>query len=317
MVSGSSAGMAALAASLALASPAVAAPDKAQSRDVAVALIDVGANALYSKDPNVSFVDLTPSLRPGDHHARGRVGSVDHGDVVAQAFVQEYRRLDPDARITFYTVNPFVQRGVTGPMMFSRSMLQQALPRMKDANVRVAITTFGVSDQAAGDRVLKDIQDAGMVVFAATPNHKEDYGIWPAANPTTIAVADGVTPDSGFRKNRSWGKWVDFVADGNFHSGTIDTDGSSFATPRVAAYGAYYASMNAQAGVDDMRRAISAASVTVRINDRDFAKVGGDRGAQLFLERMSRNSGDVQQADVAPARRTALQAVSMQGGMGH
>lgn len=308
-----SVGMAAMAAVLASASPAAAQQATAStqgSHDVAVALVDLGANSLVSKDANVRFVDLTPRLKEGDRHAVRRVGKMDHGDIVAQSFVDEYRRIDPEARITFYTVNPFVERGMAGSTMFSRSMLLQALPKLKETSVRVAITTFGVEDEASGNRILKDFQDAGLVVFAASPNSREDRGIWPAASPSVISVADGVTGDSGFMKSRSWASWVDVVGNGIYHNGTIDTDGSSFATPRVAAYGAYLARARPEIGVDEMRNAIVRSAVTVRIHDRDFPKIGGDTTAARFREQVTQIGRATQVAAAGPAPAPATRAAA-------
>lgn len=320
MKPGTVAKLAVMSAALSAAHPAQAQAADA-SHDVAVALVDVGVNGLSSKDPNVHFVDLTPKLKEGFHHGVRKVGQMEHGDMVAQSFVDEYRRMDPDARITFYTINPFIQKGMTDPMMFSTSMLQQALPKLKETNVRVAITTFGVSDQTAGDRILKNFQDAGLIVFAATPNHREDDGIWPAANKSTISVADGVTPESGFLHNRRWASWVDFAANGNFHSGSVDSDGSSFATPRVAAYGAYLARAKPDIDVAAMRAAIARTAVSVRIHDRDFPKVGGDRGAAQMREQVAAiehaSSRQVASATTRPAGAAIAARMAMSGGMGH
>lgn len=279
-------GIMALAAMLAVASPATAqqsAPADASAHDVAVAIVDVGSNKLYSKDANVRFVDLTPALKPGYSHASGRVGDVDHGDIVAQAFVREYRRLDPSARITIYTINPFVTKGFagTGSMMFSRSAIRESMPRLKEAGVRTVVTTFGVSDQKAGESILKEFQDAGIVVFASAPNSKDDEGIWPAASPASIAVADG-DRNSEFYKAKGWSKWVDFVASGIEHDGTMDGQGASFATPKVAAYGAYHVARNPGAGPDEVRQAIAASSIRTRINGIEVTRVGGDDMAARF-----------------------------------
>ena len=294
---------------MALASQPVAAQEATpKDHSVAVALIDVGANSLTSKDPNVSFVDLTPNLKDGLHHASGRVGSKDHGDVVAQAFVDEYRKIDPDAKITFYTVNPFIQKGMFDGMMFSRSMLNKALPKMQEANVKVAITTFGVSDEKAGNTILSDIEKAGMIVFAATPNEKGDDGIWPAASASTIAVADGTTRDSGFKKSAAWSNWVDVVADGYFHDKTITVSGSSFATPRAAAYGVYYASKNPECDVTAMKSALRESAEPVKLHGRQFPEMGSGN--------MVDNIKVVAERDAAP-RETKKVALAQQMQMQH
>lgn len=321
MKTGTAARIAVMSAALSVAHPVQAQQTIETSHDVAVALVDVGVNGLASSDPNVRFIDLTPAPREGFRHASRKVGGMEHAEMVSRSFVDEYRRMDPQARITFYTVNPFIQKGANDPMMFSRAMLQQALPKLKDTKVRVAITTFGVSDQAAGDKILKDFQDSGLIVFAATPNHREDDGIWPAANKSTISVADGVTPDSGFLHNGKWAAWVDFTANGGFHYGSVDSDGSSFATPRVAAYGAFVALAKPNIDVAGMKAVIARTAVTVRIHDRDFPKVGTDRAPEQVREQVAALSREAptQVAAVTPRPDAGAIAarMAMGGGMGH
>jgi hypothetical protein len=307
--------VAAMSAALAAWQPAPAATTP-ETHEVAVALIDVGASSLRSDDPNVRFVDMSPPLRDGDQRATKKVAGHDHGDIVAQAFVDEYRRMDPDARITFYTVNPFVQRGMTGQTMFSMSSVQQALPKIREAGARIAVTTFGVADEAAGARILKSFTDNGMIVFAATPNDREDKGIWPAANPATISVADGVTGDSGFLKTPAWGKWVDFVSNGIYHSGNIDTDGSSFATPRVAAYGAFVQKHRPDIGVDEMKAELRAGARQVQIHGRSFPRLDGQDVAQRFVAREAGSDRSVAQTPAGTAQGVSGMALAMRAATG-
>jgi hypothetical protein len=276
-------GILAMAAALAAASPVVAQEASPAPHDVAVAIVDIGADKLYSEDPNVRFVDLTPPVREGYSRASGNVSSYEHGRFVAQSFVDEYRRLDPSARITVYTVNPFIQKGVTGGMMFSRSMVQQAIPKLKEADVRIAVTTFGTANQQAGEKVVDDFRAAGMTLFAAAPNDRKDEGVWPAADPRVIAVADGTSSDADFFKARGWSKWVDFTANGQYHKGTIDIQGSSFATPKVAAYGVHYAARHPGAATDEIRDAIRSAGETTRTLGVDHVRVATPAMTGRFL----------------------------------
>jgi len=268
---------------------AAAAPQSGQaqtavlpSSEVSVAMIDLGANRLYSADPNVTFVDLTPAPKEGFRSASSKVAGRDHGEIVAQSFMQEYRRIDPSAKVTIYTINPFIEKSGGGPMMLSRTMLRQALPGLAGKGVRVAITTFGVSDEKAGTLVLDDLRSAGLVVFAATPNKRDDEGIWPAASPNAIAVADGVTPDAPIFKERSWASWVDVVANGQFHRDAIDVDGSSFATPRAAAYGVSFMSRNPQATMEDVRTSLLKDGDLRTIGSARMTYVGGDSMARAY-----------------------------------
>jgi hypothetical protein len=252
------------------------------TNDVSVAIVDLGANRLYSPDPNVTFVDLTPTPREGFRSASSKVGGRDHGEIVAQAFVQEYRRIDPKARITIYTINPFIEKSGGGQMMLSRSMLKQALPRIDSSRTKVAITTFGVSNEKAGTAVLDDLRSAGLVVFAATPNKGDDDGIWPAASPGAIAVGDGVTPDSPVFKQRSWAKWIDVVANGQFHKDSMDVDGSSFATPRAAAYGVSFMTRNPKATTEEVKSALVSSGDHRTIGNAKLVYVGADAMVKSF-----------------------------------
>jgi hypothetical protein len=252
------------------------------TNDVSVAIVDLGANRLYSPDPNVTFVDLTPTPKEGFRNATSKVGGRDHGEIVAQAFVQEYRRIDPKARITIYTINPFIEKAGGGQMMLSRSMLKQALPRIDSSRTKVAITTFGVSDEKAGTAVLDDLRSAGLVVFAATPNKGEDDGIWPAASPGAIAVGDGVTPDSPVFKQRSWARWIDVVANGQFHKDSIDVDGSSFATPRAAAYGVSFMTRNPKATTEEVKAALVSSGDHRTIGNAKLVYIGADAMVKSF-----------------------------------
>jgi hypothetical protein len=280
------------------------------SSEVSVAIIDLGANRLYSADPNVTFVDLTPAPKEGFRNASSKVAGRDHGEIVAQTFMQEYRRIDPAAKVTIYTINPFIEKSGGGQMMLSRTMLRQALPGLAGKDVRVAITTFGVSDEKAGNMVLDDLRSAGLVVFAATPNKRDDDGIWPAASPNAIAVADGVTPDSPIFKERGWASWVDVVANGQFHKDTIDVDGSSFATPRAAAYGVSFMSRNPKADTQDVKAALLHDGDMRTIGSARITYVGGDAMARTFASlSTSRMPGRMGSTGIGTASNDAVDPV--------
>ena len=267
----------------ALLSPSIADAQEKPQNEVAVAIIDMGADKMYSNDPNVSFVDLTPEDTGNRRRASYQVDGRDHGELVADTFVKEYRLLDPDAKITIYSVNPFYKDGLTGPMKFSRSTIQQALPKLQEANVRIAITTFGVENEAAGKRILQDFAKADMIVFAAAPNDKGDKGIWPAASPEAISVADTTTKKSAFYKDKDWGSWVDFTSNGQFHKGTVDVVGSSYATPKVAAYGAYAARIYPNIKTDEMRVILRKDAENITAHGANFPNVSGESYSKRFL----------------------------------
>lgn len=222
---------------LAVASPAVA-QTGSSGEPVRVAIIDIQPDRLDCKDDNARLIDVTPPLPEGMRQAVGKAGRTSHGVVVATAFVEQMRKIDRTVPIEVYTINPFIKHGTTGEMMFSKGMLRKGLENLEGKGVRIAVTTFAVSDQVEGQKIADMFKSKGMTLFAATPNEAGDPGIYPAAIPGVVAIAQ----DGGGRaiaKDTRYQQFTRFVFPGEYIGRSAETTGSSFATPRAAAYAAY------------------------------------------------------------------------------
>jgi len=226
----------------AMALAAVASPAMAQTqggeRPVRVAIIDIQPDRLDCRDDNAKLIDVTPELPSGMREAVGKSGRTSHGVVVATAFVEEIRKIDRTVPIEVYTLNPFIKHGGTGEMMFSKAMLRKGLENLEGKGISIAVTTFSVSDQTEGQKIADMFKARGMKLFAATPNETNDPGIYPAASQGVIAIAQ----DGGGRsvaKDRRYQEFTKFVFPGSYVGRSAEVVGSSFSTPRAAAYAAY------------------------------------------------------------------------------
>lgn len=221
-----------------------AAPASAQSMaqdEVAVAIIDTGVRKIDFDDPNVRFVDMTPQPPAGSTYVNEKhTDAYSHGDIVASSFVREYRKLDDRTPIVIYTCDPFIKNAGSDAINFNIKGLSECLAKMKQANVKIAITAFGLEDPSAGKRIADLFNKNGMAMFAAIPNERNDRGIYPAATPGVISVAD-TSPNGALAGNRSYGNWVTLQIAGHHGSShnTSDASGTSFAVAHAGAYGAY------------------------------------------------------------------------------
>lgn len=221
----------------AAASPAVA-DAQSSDRPVRVAIVDIQPDRLDCNDRNARLINVTPPVRDGMKEAVGKSGRTSHGVVVVTAFVEEVRRIDPDVPIEVYTINPFIKHGGTGQMMFSKAMLRKGLDSLEGKGISIAVTTFSVGDKTEGQKIADMFKERGLKLFAATPNEVGDPGIYPAASQGVIAIAQ----DGGGRSvahDKRYQEFTRFVFPGSYQGKSASTTGSSFATPRAAAYAAY------------------------------------------------------------------------------
>lgn len=204
---------------------------------VRVALIDVHPDRIDCDGKGVRMIDVTPPRPEGFRSAAAKAGRTSHGVLVATSFVNEVRRIAPDTEIEIYTINPFIKKGGTGTDVFSMRMLKEGLAKLDGLNVRTAVITFSVDGAEDGRRIAAQFLDRGMITFAAAPNAPKDPSIYPAATPGVIAIAEGKTGAS-IHKDPSYTTFTKFVIDGYYVGRSGETTGSSFATPRAAAYAA-------------------------------------------------------------------------------
>lgn len=205
---------------------------------VRVAIVDIQPDRLDCKADGVKLINVTPPLPQGMREADGKAGRTSHGVIALTAFVEQVRKIDDKVPIEVYTINPFIKDGPRGQMMFSKRMLKQGLDSLEGKNVRMAVTTFSVSDATEGQKIADMFKAKGMTLFAATPNEEKDPGIYPAASQGVIAIAQ----DGGGRsiaKDKRYQEFTKFVFPGKYIGLSGETTGSSFATPRAAAYASY------------------------------------------------------------------------------
>lgn len=313
---GTRATLAATAAALILAAtPAIAqtTPSPQASAEVAVAIIDSNIRRIDFEDPNVRIVDMTPKAPDGSSFMNYKVtDAYSHGDIVASSFVKEYRKLDATSPIVIYVVDPFVRKDGNASANFSMRIMNEALPKMREAGVRVAITAFGISDAAAGQRIAAAFTKNDMALFAAVPNEPNDKGIYPAAVPGVISVASE-KKDGAFEHDRSMSAWVTFSIDGRHGSAhnLSDADGTSFSVAHAGAYGAFLMKNRPETPLASLASGISSygtripgtiggrEKVTYRIGRQDMIRAIVDDMAPVRTQAVLAKGPDVPQIVIA------------------
>lgn len=238
-----------MASALAVASPATA---ETRVDPVKVGIMDLKADTLTYKTPNVriEYKAFTPE---GAKEARlaERSGD-DHGAVVASAFVRHYRTLDPRTPIEVYAGNPFaITKREDGRSVMKLDFERGArvLEWMHEKGVRVVVTAFNSPDAAGAARFMDKAESLGMVVFAAYANSTGQGRVFPAGDPRSISVVDSTLGMMGSTLIPGGGRQFDGASVGvNFAMkggvpqeayGAPRMTGSSFASPKAAAYAVY------------------------------------------------------------------------------
>jgi hypothetical protein len=243
--------------------------------EIRVGVIDVEGRSLSFDDRNtdIHYRAFPPE---GSRSATWQTESgFDHGDMMASAFVRQMRKIAPDAKLRIFSANVFYENSASSALhaLAMRNMSSQrtiavnwdgvgkALDWMKENGVKVVITAFNGRDTEQMRGIMAKAQENGMVVFASAGN-KVGGNIYPAAYKEAISVA-GDNRDLSFRQDASIATWVNFTMDGAVplarHGRPID-EGSSFATAKAAALGAYYSFMNPSASAPAIRSAMSDAA---------------------------------------------------------
>lgn len=299
----------------------------ATSPDVTIGIIDVRANELTFADKATS-IEYRPFTAKDKSTAEWITeAGVDHGQMMASAFVRQMRQIDENARIRILAANVFQENSGTGSAKYTQSMglaskrtlsvnwegARDALGWFKERGVKVVLTAFNGSDSQAMRSFMKTADEYGMTVFASAGN-KVGGAIYPAAYPQAISVA-GDNKDLAFRKDASLSRWVDFVMDGGVplaRKGKSIDEGSSFAVAKAAALGAYHSAMNPTAGRDEIEAAVAATSTTrdyqvagTSVTVRHLDEVGASRSIRSTL--IARPAMPSKGPVVASADPTAMQ----------
>jgi hypothetical protein len=232
------------------ASPVVA----AGSEPVRIGVLDVKADKPTHKVPGVEVVYREFSM-PGDKAGRSMGNSgYDHGQIVLTAAVDEVRRIDPSVAIRVYSANAFreisLKNGSKGLRMnFEKAA--EAIEWMHGQGVRVVVTAFNTRNVEGSKLIMDKAESLGMTLFAGASNDRGMGKVLPAADARAVSVADTTPGKSSLTMDVTVDDWVRFGINGSLSlSGApngSDEFGSSFASAKAGAYGAYYQSRNPEA----------------------------------------------------------------------
>lgn len=236
-----------------IASPAIAS-SAAASEPVRIGVLDLKADKPTHKVPGVDVVYREFSM-PGDKAGSDMCKSgYDHGQVVLTAAVDEVRRIDPSASIRVYSANAFreisLKNGSKGLRMnFEKAA--EAIEWMHGQGVRVVVTAFNTRNVEGSKLIMDKAESLGMTLFAGASNDRGMGKVLPAADPRAVSVADTTPGKSSLTMDVTVDDWVRFGINGSLSvrgaPNGSDEFGSSFASAKAGAYGAYYQSRNPEA----------------------------------------------------------------------
>lgn len=326
-------GVAVMAAAMIANSPSAAAQN--QPREVVVGILDVRSDSLTFGDEktDIAYKEFTA---PGKMPANWQTESgADHGQLMASAFVRQIRQIDRDIPIRILGANVFQENQSTSSALYtygsrtgSKRTLsvnwegaKEALSWFKQNGVSVVLTAFNGSDSNALRSFMKEAGDLGMTVFASAGN-KVGGAIYPAAYPEAISVA-GDNKDLAFRKDPSISTWANFAMDGGTSlrlKGGKNDEGSSFATAKAAAFGAYFKAIVPDAERDDIKAAIAKVSISTsyKINGSDISasRIDETLSAEKFVSVAAEAAKGVKKDEIViarPAPSSAMMAAALSG----
>jgi len=265
--------MAAALAASSLGAPAAAQQVSVNSQPFRVGIIDTPVDQIIGPKDQVtvqvkSFLDAgqKPGRPPNPLH-------ISHGAIVASAFIQQAKKIDPERAIEIFSAQAFFQipskktdwddDNGPAPVGLNFDAATRSLDWFKQNGVRVVVTAFVGSDSPGMRSFLSHANALGMLVFAGANNDPMKGVLFPARDPESIAVT-GNNLNLDFRFNRDMDKWVAFQADGSvpangYHHDEVE-NGSSFAVGRAAAFGAYIIAHKPQASRSEIVEAMKASA---------------------------------------------------------
>jgi hypothetical protein len=288
---------------------------------IRVGVLDVAAKRIVGVRDGVSL-EYREFTAAGRDPGRWKTpAGPDHGEMVVQTFLEQYRRLDRKRPVEIYAANAFSMKekedGTTALSM-DFDQARQALSWMKSKGVRVVVTAFNTTSKARSDVLMDEAERLGMVVFAGGANTKDAGRVYPAADPRSVSVVDSGT-EMALRRDASIASWIDFAMDGTVVTGSgadrAREVGSSYASAKAGAYGAYVVSRSPDASVAEVKKALHASarqvSYTVAGQTVEVREIGGHQGDAAILVQVAELGG--QRPAAAPVR-TAMQAMAMNAG---
>jgi len=266
---------ASIAVAAAAAGMGIATPSAAQDQDpIKVGMIDVGGGDLTFRDQGTIIEHrdfVSQGSRPASRMTRtGR----ENGVMTASAFVRQARWIDPDAPVRIYSANVFqeqVDRGQAGsPRRISVNWegARQAVQWFKQNDVKVVIASFNGADSPEMRAFMEETKKNGMTVFAGSGN-SPGGSAFPAMHPDAVSVgADN--EGHAYRTDPPQATWVNFTMNGGVpmrREGREVDAGTSYATAKAAALGAYYARTNPEVTPETMRNTLASVAISVEYQD--------------------------------------------------
>jgi len=276
-------------AGLALASSAPALSQN--NNEVIVGVLDVKGDGLTFADKNTVIEYREFNEKEKDSARWITESGLDHGEMMVSAFTRQFRKIDQEARLRILSANIFQEnQSSTRSALYSRNSrkgstrgiainwegAKEALQWFKQRGVRVVVTAFNGNDSAGMRSFMEESKSLGMIVFASAGNVAGGPA-YPAKYKETISVAAD-NPDLAFRNDPTMQTWVNFTMNGSVPKSkegkNIDA-GSSFASAKLAAYGAYFSSRDNGMGAEEIKNAIKSIGVseTYRVNGTEVAAI--------------------------------------------
>ena len=263
-------GIAAAAAGMALASPAAA----QDAQPLKVGLIDVGGGEITFRDSGTTIEHrdfVSQGARPA---SRMTPAGRENGVMTASAFVRQARWIDQDSPIRIYSANVFQeqadrqQAGSPRRISVNWDGARQAIEWFRQNEVKVVIASFNGNDSLEMRAFMEETRRNGMTVFAGSGN-TPGGAAFPAMYPDAISVGSD-NPEHAYRTDPRQAEWVNFTMDGGVpmrRDGREADTGTTYATAKAAAFGAYYARSNPEATPSQMRSALQSVSISVEYQD--------------------------------------------------
>lgn len=305
-------GIIAIASAFAIASGAL--PASAQTIEpVRIGVLDLHAKDVVGPRTGTSVI-YKEFVEQGSKSGRAATpAGPDHGQIVASAMLEQFRKLDRDHPVEIYAANAFSMKDKgdgTISLKFSFEQGVRALEWMSHNGVRVVVTAFN-SKNEAGSRMLMDrAESLGMVVFAGAPNTVGAGKVFPAADPRSVSVLDS-SPDMPMDKDPSLRTWVSFGMDGTYVAGSRENRsrevGSSYASAKAGAYGAYVLSRMPDASREQVVVMMSSAARTSakHVGFRIIGERESDRALTESVDAALASARDPRSLVKGPVRQNA------------
>lgn len=296
---------------LATSSPALS---QSQNEELIVGVIDVKGDSLTFPDKNTKIEYREFNSEEKDSARWITESGLDHGEMMVSAFTRQFRKIDEETPLRILSANIFQEnesstrsalysrgsrKGSTRGMSINWEGAKEALQWFKQRGVKVVVTAFNGNDSAGMRSFMEESKSLGMIVFASAGNVAGGPA-YPAKYKETISVAAD-NPDLAFKNDPTMQTWVNFTMNGSVPKSkegkNIDA-GSSFASAKLAAYGAYFYSRDKNINAEELKASIKSIGQieTYRVNGTDVASIKINENTDFGENPKKQASLDVQGA---------------------